>query len=301
MANYARIYPPLPFTLAVVPDAQTMVATYPLVWASLCDWIIANTAPYQILATLTTGDNVDDPTQATQWTTLTGGTSRIEAVMPFVPIMGNHDYRGTFTLRNATEFDARFGPDHFAGAPWYGGRYADTTHANYYVTLARSGVRILVLALECFPRAAVVTWAAGIIDAYPTHRVVVATHSYLTDLGGLTDDSSDYGITYYGFPTADYNGAELWAVLKTKPNVDVVICGHDLYPYHAYLAGTADDGHTVGQIFHNWQGATNGGPLVGLLTFNPQQQQVSWSVYQTYAPDGLGFHADAAQTFDWSP
>jgi hypothetical protein len=298
---------PESFTVVIIPDPQNMVAYNADIWTSLCDWVAANKDTYNIIATACVGDLVNTATIAAEWTRAVAGAATIEAVMPYLPILGNHDYDadnpgGDIVLRDATTYNANFGPAHFSGQSWYGGSYPPGSNVNFYGTFSPTvGVNLLILGLELFPRPASVSWGLDVIDAHPNHRVIVVTHAYRTNDNTLFADGDTFGPTYYGMDGADYNGADLWAVLKAKPNVDIIVGGHDTnFPYHAYTLGTADDAHTIGEIFWNWQGAANGGDgWVGMLTFDPVGATITARAYRTWAASGLGFDATKEQEIAW--
>lgn len=291
------------FVIGIVPDPQNMVRYYPLVWASLCDWLVAQKDVLNIKAVVCMGDNVDQPSVSEQWTAAMNGIGDVEAAgIPYLPVMGNHDYNGgDVEGRDADAFDANLGPAHFSGKSYYAGNYG-SSNGNYYATIDYKLVSLLILMLELFPRAEAVAWAQSVIAANPSRQVIIVTHSFLTAEGTQTTDASDYGINNYGFSTSLYNGQEIWAAFKGYANLLAILCGHDLGAYAAHRSDNADDAHPVQQIFSNFQGDTNGGDgWVGLMRFSESDSKCYVTYYRTYEPSGLGEDEAKAFSFDWVP
>jgi hypothetical protein len=211
-----------------------------------------------------------------------------------VPIVGNHDYDSAYPKkREISKFDHYFGPHRFEEKPWYGGSL-NGSHANYYVRLRMDGWSFLIVALEFFPRQHAVEWASDIIDAHPDAQSIILTHAYLNPDGTRTKRTDRWSITRYGLEDS-YSGEELWeGLIKSKPNILAVICGHQPDgPYAAHRTDPGDAGNAVHQIFIDYQSSNRGDGWLGLLKFRPSLGNIEMSSYRTYAPSGLGFDPDA--------
>ncbi|HEY3408406.1 MAG TPA: hypothetical protein VGK53_09570, partial [Propionicimonas sp.] len=99
-----------------------------------------------------------------------------------------------------------------------GGAFEAGKVDNIWTTFEAGGTKWLVLTLELWPRAAVVTWAQKVVAGHPGYNVVVQTHSYLTDSGGINQTNGGYGAT---------SGQYLFDnLIRRYPNIKLVFSGH---------------------------------------------------------------------------
>ena len=87
---------PLPFvpgswTLAVLPDTQKYAEKYPGLFNLQTQWIIENKQKHNITYVLTLGDLTNDDNQL-QWQRVNQAMSRLDGVVPYTIVLGNHDY-----------------------------------------------------------------------------------------------------------------------------------------------------------------------------------------------------------------
>ena len=148
---------------------------------------------------------------------------------------GNHDYENAAVtdrskIGHAWRSDTvgAWSPENLAGryasgidlgsgdyAVW-GGVYDDPlfprSSANNFIRLQVGGRKILIIALEFFPRTAVLNWARAVHDQYFDHEVWATTHGYMDTLGRRCDRSG-YGSGRYKLadaPTSN-SGEQMWA------------------------------------------------------------------------------------------
>ena len=57
------------------------------------------------------------------------------------------------------------------------------TNDNNYCFFEAAGMKFMVVSLEFAPRDEALKWAAGAIERHPDHRVIVATHCYMSPTG----------------------------------------------------------------------------------------------------------------------
>lgn len=126
-------------------------------------------------------------------------------------------------LRRADELTARL-PVNPSGAQ-SSGVYVENTQTdprarsfNSWATFSAVGRRWLVLNLEAWPRRAVIAWAQGVVASHADDNVIIQTHDYLTQGGGLAGNDG------YGNETASYLAANLVA---KYPNIKMVLSGHE--------------------------------------------------------------------------
>jgi len=275
------------FSIVVFPDTQYLVSGRVGSWNAMCDWVVANRETLNTKAVLSVGD-VTDTGSEKDFKVAAEGFAKIEqAGIPCVPIVGNHDYDSVVCDRTVTHFDAIFGPEYFKGNPIYGGNL-EGSNANYWIRLEVQKRKFLVVCLELFPRPSSVEWASSVIDSWPDSEVIVLTHGYLNPDGQRTGRSDRYGPDSYAL-TDSSSGEDLWnSLIRGKPNIRAVICGHQLNgPNLAVSQGTGDAGNVVQQIFINYQYAI--GAWVGIIAFHDIPGSVDLSVYNTDPESGKGF------------
>ena len=173
----------------ILPDMQNEPQQ---VVDAMCDWILENKTDKNIQAVITVGDLTNNALGA-EFQRVKTCMNRLNNVdLVNLPIVGNHDYQNASpSTRTTTVFDQYFGPSYFTGKTWYAGNY-NNSNANYYVKFDSGTRHFLVLALEIYPRPAVVTWASGIIDQNPDHEVIITTHAYLNPDGTRTIDKREW-------------------------------------------------------------------------------------------------------------
>jgi hypothetical protein len=283
------------FSLVLFPDIQN----YNLlgdedVFLSQCGWVADNRERENIVAVCVLGD-LSNNAFAEEYADDAKGFDIVEgAGVPLIPIIGNHDYKVAprIGLRDAGKFDEFLASRGITGRPWYGGSY-EGSNANYYAKLEHGSVKLLILALEFFPRTKVLDWASKVIDGNPGREVIVLTHGYLNADGTRTGIYDSYGprAYYYADESQGQSGEELWKnLLGTKASIRAVICGHQLRGNSAFRADRGLHGNTVNQIFINYQSTAHGGDgWIGLLKIHPSAGRASFGAYRTWKASGLGF------------
>lgn len=285
------------FSLVLFPDTESyMNAGGRQTWLSQCEWVARSRDDERIAAVLHLGD-VTKRGRQEEFEIASEGFGILErAGIPALPLIGNHDYARLPGVgrRGTARYDAFARSLGIEGKPWFGGSFGEGL-ANYFATFDFGGMRLLVLALELYPRIEAADWAAAVIDAHPDREVIVLTHAYLDCNGERLDRLGISGPRAYGYRTAaaGLSGEELWTrLISVKPNIRAVICGHWHPGQSAYRAERGVHGNLVHQLFINYQEAPHGGDgWIGLLRFSPSTGTAEFSAYSTsglgYAPRGL--------------
>lgn len=300
----------LPDTLAepdyviVVPgDLQGMTSGFPDQLYSIFNWIRDNKTIENIKGVIPVGDLTESNT-TTEWLRLDTAVKKIDSLdIPFLPVLGNHDYEGGgFGIagkRWTTNYCQYFGINRYAGKPWQGNAFHDSTD-NYYIKVDVGSDKYLFLGMEFIPTDSALAWAASVVDSFPDRKVIVSTHAYITVWGERSVDSSLYSGVSYNL-TADNSGQEMWEKFVRKhKNIMMVLNGHFIstaYENQGYskrVSNVADSGNLVHQIFVNYQrdgNATyinpNGSNNAGMgyfmkLRFSPSKGRVYVSYYSPF-------------------
>lgn len=191
---------------------------------TLYQWIADNVTGKKIEYVIGLGDITDDDTDI-EWSNAANSISKLDGLVPYSLVRGNHDTSEQFykTFGNATYMDQMDG-------------FYKPNNINSSYDARRIGqTDYLFLTLDYGADDAELAWAASIIEAHPTHRVIISTHCYLNGdgrtLGSLQDingyepkDSSDIDFNI----DRDYNhGEEMWDKLISRyGNIELVLSGH---------------------------------------------------------------------------
>lgn len=270
----ARTWPPAEsddFTVAVLPDTQNYAALYPTVGLAQTTWIKAHVVPLNIKMVLHEGDVVNLPSVEAEWQTMRATMDVLGADIPNLIAPGNHDYANQDPEgRDLTKFNQYFPSTRYTDAGWFNGGLANAgASENVYTVVTVDGVDYLFLALEYAPRAAIVTWANGILTANSSALAIITTHIYLYVNDNRTPE-----------------GQALWDdLIKLHDNVICVLCGHlgSVEDCQGYRVDDSLGGQPVHQILANYQFIEHGGDgYLRVMRFVPSTRRIYIETYSPY-------------------
>jgi len=270
---------PQDFSIVLLPDTQFYSELHPLIFEQQTKWIVDNRAKWNIQAVLGEGDIVNTPSKAYEWVNADTAIKTLDAAgIPYALAIGNHDYDNVApSSRGTVAYNQTFGVSRYLSKPWYIGHFG-TTNENFYIEFTVNGQRYIVLALEYYPRTAVLDWADDLMTANSEAIFLITTHSFEYTDGARQDvcDTQD-------MRNSGNNAESVWqAVLKKHVNVQLVVSGHLIGNNTAHRTDVALNGNLVHQIFTNFQNITNGGNgFLRILKFRPAINKIE--VY-TYSP-----------------
>ena len=265
------------FTIVGIPDVHLDFMCTLENLTTISEWIAARARKLNIRFVAQLGDAGDRRGTGSIGDMLAntrrGFAPLVRAGIPVSVCMGNHDYDRPSALRGnaAWTADAAFGAPFYQDMPGFGGTFASESAdpgpdpggtANHYFTFKAAGVDMLMLSLELGPREKVMKWADHLVrERFPTHSVVVFTHSYLHTDGSLVGDGTAFNPQgYSGFSTEEgaeytHDGKDMWERhLRHWPNLRMVHSGHAIAgPRQASLAQKGEHGNPVAGLFYNWQ------------------------------------------------
>ncbi|RIK75645.1 MAG: hypothetical protein DCC67_14980 [Planctomycetota bacterium] len=306
IASDPAVLTPGGFTIAFLGDTQNYSTYNPALFNQVTQWLADNKATRNIQFIVQDGDIVNGDI-TTEWNNARAAMDRLNGVIPYAVVRGNHDIGSQFDL------PSRFGPgspysqqptlvDHYEmpGRPNFDMR--NTVHK-----FEAGGQKFMVVTIDVSAGNDVVAWVDGVIAANPDRRVILDTHAYLYDGGarfnnapdpenpGKTFDQSRDQLLRTGTgPEAVYNGAAyggrdaetLWNTLVSKhPNISLFLSGHqfedfDQFKYHL---DTGDAGNKVYELLVDPQNMANGGNgWIRLLEFDPNGTTVHVKTYSPY-------------------
>ena len=252
-----ELAPPADYDFAVthLTDTQYLTEAYPEVYADLVGWVAGSAEQRKIAFATHTGDLVQnwvDPDQPEDRARHEFEiASRMQAVLddagvPNSVLPGNHDNKRGVT---SDLFNEYFGPERYAGVPWYGGSIAPGDNSANFSTFTAGGARMLMLSLPYAYGEREIAWAEEVVASHPDANVIVSTHEHLTPKGidvlAARSNSSRW-VSRAG---------QLWErVIAPNRNVALVLSGH----FHG-LGGIVTEnaggipGHTVLEALADYQ------------------------------------------------
>lgn len=205
------------YSFVLIGDTQIVTESYPDQLSCIYDWIVENKEEKKIEYVFGLGDITNSSTAA-EWRVAKREISKLNGVVPYSMLRGNHDKADGYRLMFAEEtYSSQFEGFHIDGQP-----------ENSWRTLTVGEVDYLLITLDFGASDAVLNWASKIISAHPHHRVIITTHGYMYRDGTLQNTS------HHSIPNptgADdgkaNNGDQMWEKLISRhENIFMVLCGH---------------------------------------------------------------------------
>jgi hypothetical protein len=278
------------FTLIGLPDTQYYTSELNggsnALFKAQTAWIVDEIAARRIAYAVQLGDCTElgqNGGNPIQWVRADSALATLEDPvttqlldgLPYGVCVGNHDQTPNGDAAGSTEFyNQYFGEARFAGRAYYGGHFG-TSNDNWFDLFEASGLAFLVIGFEydTTPDAAVLAWADSLCRAYPSRRVIVASHS-IVGTGNPASFSAQ--------------GQAIYDALKDRPNLILMLCGH------APGEGRRSDvfeGRTVYTLLSDYQSRTNGGSgWLRIVEFSPSHHVLR---VRTYSPTLDQFEADS--------
>lgn len=318
-----------PFTLAVIPDTQTLVLdgdTQALV-EGVGEWLVDNVESRNIAFVTHVGDVVwgenwrATVTPDAQWTAAAAGLDLLDGVVPYSVSLGDHEYEKEEDKASSTEgYHSRFGPPRYKEYDWYGGAHEDGL--SHYQIFEAGGRTFLHLNLEWEPIGPATDsdtplgWARSVLEDHPELPTLITTHAYLWDEEGAEGHfpdgeregiNSSTGQTHY---TTSGEGI-FKALVEPFEQVLMVFNGH----YHKaksspsrgeyHQVSTNDAGLPVFEMLANyqWMSYDDDPDWIRLIRFVPgsslpgAEPQLDRIEVSTYSPSRDSYREGASSSF----
>lgn len=324
------------FTIAVFPDIQNYTnykyqkehkKNFPVNFRDILfrqtDFVASNAYSKggSIVFSVFLGDMVNTRSKKQcEWIYADEAVSKLDDVMPFGIVIGNHDYdkwRWSFILRNflvqgGEYFKRFFGPEskHFKNKDWYGG--SSKNGLNSFSVFKAGGRDFLFLALEFEPSDNALAWAQSVIDKHKNLPVIVATHGYLS-YKKENEENGNYRFLglHHHFKEDGNGGFEIYEkLIRKNKNIFLVLCGHvfDVSSGEGMRVDENDDGYKVYSLVSNYQkradfwkinnfkgrARPSGDGFLRLLNFDMERKLLT---VQTYSTEFNLFETDADSDF----
>lgn len=282
--------PPGPdFTVIALPDTQYYSASYPDIFQSQIDWIIANREAMNIVYVAGLGDIVNDGDAfPNEWLGATNALYRLDDPVltglpdgiPYGTVPGNHDHNNGFG--GTTLYNHYFGVDHFAHRPWYGGHFG-FDNQNHFDLISASGLDFIFLFIDFdyqfIDYTQIDPWSDSVLKTYAGRRAVVVTHDLLSKTG--VQDPRGYAI---------YNN------LKGNPNLFLMLCGHN---HGQWYRSDTNGNQVIATCLSDYQDLSQGGQgFLRIYQFSPSNNVIHVSTYSPYLGINLGDFNGSPSQFD---
>ncbi len=262
------------YSIAFLPDIQFITDKYPKKLAPIFDYIIDNKTSKNIKYVVGLGDMTDRNTQ-TEWNRVKEQFARLDGVLPYSLVRGNHD--------GVNYLDNIFGQKtsaYYKHVEENGGFYNKASVANTYLLFEENNTKYMIVNLDFGAGTNVLDWADKVIAEHPNHRVMIVTHAYLNSTGDVIN-SDDWVTPVQVYPD------EMWKNhFRKHANIDMIVCGHMPSDQILCTPVIGDNGNTVYQLLIDGQAADkdanfNGLGLVGLMYFTEDGRFAKIEYYST--------------------
>ena len=256
------------FTVIVVPDTQIYARSFPETFKAQMRWIVDSRRSRNIVFVSHVGDIVDDALELEQWNIADRELGRLDGVVPYGVLPGNHDTPTTL-------YNEFFSPRRFRSEPWYGGNYRNNNE-NSYQRISVAGMKFLFLHLRFNPSSGAVDWARDVVRDHPDHYVIMTTHWWLDREGGRPQRMEEI----------------YQRLVRPSDNLNMVLCGH--LTVEKLRTDRVGD-RKIHQMIADYQGLQRGGDgWLRILKFVPDRDRVEVS---TYSPSRDEFQRDSNSEF----
>ena len=231
------------YSFAILGDVQTITErqakntnTYKMLTKTI-DWILDNKEERKIEYVIGLGDTVDTLVtypesyqpilyNRMEWTQARTQFKRLQGVLPYMVIRGNHDdEEGYHKYICTTEYQAQmdgFGYDASKNAT------LGNSMSNCYRKIEIGNHKYLMLGLDYNATTEVLEWANGVIAANPDYKVIISIHAYMASNGAIFQGyigSSNFERTET--EEIPFYGQKIWQQLvKKHANIFMVLSGH---------------------------------------------------------------------------
>lgn len=273
------------FTFAFVGDTQIVTRLNPEKLDTIYQWIVDNKESKNIQFVAGLGD-ITDKNADFEWDSAIAAIQKMDGVVPYSLIRGNHDDPYLFTTR--VSYDSYISQ--------LDGMYNNVV-LNSYKIITVGELKYLFLNLDHGPADDVLQWACQVVEQHPDHNVIITTHGYINEEGLLLHIGSEP--TLSPSVTSGVNDATaIWnRLVKKYANIVMVVCGHmGDAPEGVSFEVEGDNGNKIQHVLINSQKLDRyyeKSGIVSLFHFSADGTQVQVENYATL----VGQHYGSGFTF----
>jgi hypothetical protein len=291
---------PAPFTVVAYPDTQyySENAAWTRHFTAQTQWTKDWNAPFNIAFATHLGDIVNNGASiSVEWVRADAAIDILDTILPngmfpYGVCLGNHDFNVVSDKNSGSGvYDQYFGPDRYAGRPWYVGFSPD--RQNHAQLFTAGGRTFLHLTLEWRPDAATFFWAQTMINRFAHMPTICSTHEHVNDA-----NTSGTGA---GRSVA---GQSTWTnLIRTNSQIFMFLNGHFAsgVPNHNgehAIVGINAAGREVLEMLSDYQAWTEGGS--GYMRLIRVDERNSMITFRTYSPSTLLYQTDWNSQFRYA-
>lgn len=227
------------FSIIVIPDTQGMVKYRPSTdtvvgaFSRLAQWIVSNQDALRLRFVIQVGDVVSDPNDLAQWQDADDALEILDgAGIGYSIATGNHDRTAgdaDHPWGDYTNYNSFFPVSRFQAMNTFGGSFRSEEAISTYHTFTTPFGEYLVVSFEFGASNESIEWANAVIDAHPSHSLILSTHAYLNAVGQrMLDSEYKSPCNGYDMPTDNCHAGEYLyqQVLLGRDQARFAFCGH---------------------------------------------------------------------------
>ena len=237
------------YSFAVVGDTQCLNDFYPEYFQTLYDWIIDNKETKNIQYVFGLGD-ITNQSLIREWDEAVTAFDKLsDAGIPYSVVRGNHDSQTT-TATTKLQFNAAMAESKYASEITEEQRMNEDELENTYRVFTVGDEKFVSITLDYEPTDEELAWASSVCEEYSDHKIIVSTHSYLSEKGVRFDTGENMFDKF----------------VKQYKNIVLVLCGHDASTYIRCRKDLGVHGNTVTQILTDAQTEEKNRGALGMVT-----------------------------------
>lgn len=215
------------FTLVVLPDTQYYTRDAnppshpnpddPSHFEAQTQWAMDHRDDHHVVGLFGLGDIINNSDQNNQWKRASAAYKILEETspewpygLPYAVAFGNHDLFPKDEPEATEVANTYFGPDRYAGRPYYGGNFDGDNDENF-VTFRSGDLELVLVSFQYNenPTDELLAWSRSIFESHPRALGMVATHYIVTGGGNFSSQ-----------------GQAIYDTLKDVDNVQLMASGH---------------------------------------------------------------------------
>ncbi|MBR5569662.1 MAG: metallophosphoesterase [Oscillospiraceae bacterium] len=260
------------YSMVIVPDTQILLRNDPDNFHKIYDWILDNKEAKNIQYVLGLGD-ITDYDANDEWRLAYEQITRMDGVVPYSLIIGNHD--------STERFNRTFNKEPYISS--YEGSYDDKIE-NTWRTIIIGNIPYLILTLDFLPDDEILEWANGVVEAHPNHNVIVTTHAFLHSDGTPMSEGEGWHTTIDSRPRSN-DGDDIWEkFVKKHENIVMVLGGHIASDRVVVTQSLGDHDNTITQILIDHQNVDElqgSAGMICIFYFSADGKKVTVETYST--------------------
>ena len=217
-----------------------------------------------------------------EWKTIKAQYDRLDGILPYSLIRGNHD---ALSNGGSRFFEKYYNKEssYYNHVKTNGGFFKEDNAINTYLLFDVGEVKYIIVNLDFGAKDDILTWANKVLSEHSDRRAIIVTHGYLNPDGRVLT-ANDYA-TPSAYQSNFNDGDDMWNKFISKhENVDMVVAGHMSTDDVICRVDVGEAGNEVYQLLMDPQSTDNrlgGMGLVALMYFTEDGNHARVEYYST--------------------